>query len=93
MLSFCFNRQRDKKFTFNSGEKVLPDVSEDEFASNFEYAAVFKLDDEEKPSSFCKRFVKDLQKSNIEMFFYKSVQHDELIILIRAPVSVSVNAA
>jgi hypothetical protein len=88
MLRAIFSNQHQRQYPFNSTERQLQNISEDEFSAHFDYAAIFKLDNNGNPNKLCRRFVKQLQDGGMELFFYKSVQQDELIVLLRASVSI-----
>jgi hypothetical protein len=58
----------------------------------FEYVMVFKLEQEEeggayKQDHYCKHVCAVMKEAGLILFPYLSVQQDELIVLIRAPVS------
>lgn len=89
MLNAILSNQHQREYPFNSTNSVIENVSEDEFSAHFDYAAIFKLDGQGNPNKLCRRFVKELQDGGMQLFFYKSVQQDELIVLLRAPVSVN----
>jgi hypothetical protein len=70
---------------------ILKSSSTPELANAYDYCMVFKLEGEPgslKQSDVAKYVVKKMLDAKFELFSYLSVQRDELIVLIRCPVSV-----
>jgi hypothetical protein len=69
---------------------ILKSSSTPELANAYDYCMVFKLEGEPgslKQSDVAKYVVKKMLDAKFELFSYLSVQRDELIVLIRCPVS------
>lgn len=60
-----------------------------EFSSTYDYCVVFKMrgSNFEKQSKYAKYAIHAMLEAGLEVFPYLSVQDDELLVLIRAPVS------
>jgi hypothetical protein len=61
-----------------------------EFSSSYDYAIVFKMrgTNRDHQSKHAKYAVHSMLEAGLEIYPYLSVQDDELIILIRCPVSI-----
>jgi hypothetical protein len=73
-----------------SRESIVHSTDNSEFSNQYDYAMVLKMDGEEGryvPSNIAKFVIKQMTNAGLETFAYTSVQLDELIVLIRCPVS------
>lgn len=57
-----------------------------DFAETFDYVMVFPLKDLTTQTKECKHCLNAMLEAGLEIYPYKSVQDDELIVLVRAPV-------
>lgn len=63
------------------------------FSSRYEYVIVFPMEgpvEARVQSNTAKYVVRALKRSGMETFSYKSIQDDELIVLLRCPVKSSI---
>lgn len=68
--------------TKSDGVTSLPPISGD-FASTYDYCLVLPLDEEKKLNGTSKGYVEKLRFNGLELFAYKSIRGDELIILMK----------
>lgn len=66
-------------------------VKSNDLSAAYDYVMVFPLEGEKgatkKQSNDAKNIIKAMETAGLELFSYLSVQNDEMIVLIRLPVS------
>lgn len=65
-------------------------VKNEELSAQYDYVMVFPMEGEPgsmKQTNVSKYCVQEITKAGLETFSYLSVQDDELIVLVRCPVS------
>jgi hypothetical protein len=73
-----------------TGRSSIKKVENQDLSSKYDYVLVFKMVGEQKPykqPDVAKYCVDEMQKAGLETFSYLSVQGDELLVLVRCPVS------
>jgi hypothetical protein len=73
-----------------SRKSMIRNTPSTELTAMYDYCMVFKMDGEDgnyKLSKTAKFVMSKLKNAKLEVFSYYSVQYDELIMLIRCPVS------
>lgn len=71
-------------------KSVVRGTTTTELAAMYDYCMIFKLEDEQGSlvvSQTTKYIIHEMIHAGLETFSYKSVQEDELIVLIRCPVA------
>lgn len=60
-----------------------------DFSSTYDYVLVFPMGGEnhDEQTKYAKYCIHNMMAAGLEVFTYLSVQYDELLVLIRAPVS------
>eukprot|EP01031_Cornospumella_fuschlensis_P040676 gene40676-49594_t len=66
-------------------ELQIRDGVKGDFAETFDYVMVFPLKDGDNQTKECKHCINAMLEAGLEIYPYKSVQDDELMVLIRAP--------
>jgi hypothetical protein len=67
-------------------KSILKSSVSSELANAYDYCMVFKLV-EGKQTDYAKYIVNKMKEAKLEVFSFLSVQRDELLVLIRAPVN------
>ncbi|RYH21302.1 hypothetical protein EON65_20995 [archaeon] len=78
--------------SMNLHSTINVNIDEDgknDFAETFDYVMVFPLKDLTTQTKECKHVLHAMLEVGLEIYPYKSVQDDELMVLIRAPVRFS----
>ena len=70
---------------------ILKKTQNHDLSAAYDYVMVFPMDGEKgqplRQTETCKNVIKTLEVAGLETFSYLSVQDDEVLVLIRAPVS------
>ena len=71
-------------------KSVIKNVHNSDPTSKYDYCMVFKLTPENQQTDYSKYIVKQMTNAGLELMCYWSVQRDEIIVLIRCPVSLKI---
>lgn len=71
-----------------AGDEEAADPSKKDFLSSYEFVMVFPMEaDFTTQTKEARHCIHEMLQAGLEIFPYKSIQNDELMVLIRCPVS------